>query len=158
MAAVDYFLKIDGITGESQDSKHKGEIELTSWSWGATNSTAHAAGGGAGAGKVTFQDFQFTASSSKASPQLLSSAVRGTHAKTAVLTARKKGEQPVEFLKITMSNVLVSFYKEQGPTTDVVPGDEVGLLFQKLTFQFSSQSPTGGTAPATVEATAQTDQ
>jgi len=143
MAAVDYFLKIDGIDGESLDSKHKGAIELTSWSWGATNSSTHAVGGGSGAGKVSFQDFQFTAASSKASPQLLAHAVKGTHVKTAVLTARKAGERPVEFLKITMTNVLVSFYKEQGPSTDVVPGDDVALLFQKLVFDFVPQSPTG---------------
>jgi type VI secretion system secreted protein Hcp len=154
MAVVDYFLKIEGIQGESTDSKHKGEIELTSFSWGVTNSTSHAIGSGAGSGKVSFQDFQFTAASSKASPQLLANSVKGTRVNTAVLTARKAGERPVEFLKITMTNVLVSFYKEQGPSTEVAPADEVGLLFQKLTFEFSSQTPTGElTAPtsATVE-------
>ncbi len=50
MAAVDYFLKIDGIEGESNDHKHKGEIEILSWSMGATQSGTHAFGGGGGAG------------------------------------------------------------------------------------------------------------
>ena len=154
MAAVDYFLKIDGIQGESIDSKHKGEIQLTSWSWGVSNSSTHAAGGGGGAGRVSFQDFQFTALSSKASPQLLSASVRGLRAKTAVLTARKAGKEPVEFLKITMSSVLVSFYKEQGASLEVAPGDEVGLSFMKLAFTFTPQSPTGGLATsATVDTT-----
>ena len=41
--AVDYFLKIDGIDGESNDSKHKGSIDVESWSWGETQTGAHAA-------------------------------------------------------------------------------------------------------------------
>ena len=34
MAAFDYFLRIDGIPGESTDAKHKGEIDVLSFSWG----------------------------------------------------------------------------------------------------------------------------
>ena len=37
MAAVDYFLKFDGIKGESADVKHKDEIDVESWSWGETH-------------------------------------------------------------------------------------------------------------------------
>ena len=46
MAAVAYFLKLDGIVGESKDAKHPGEIELESFSWGETVSI----GGSSGAG------------------------------------------------------------------------------------------------------------
>jgi type VI secretion system secreted protein Hcp len=59
MAAVDYFLKIDGIQGESQDDKHKNEIQLESWSFGANQSGSFASGGGGGAGKVQMQDLHF---------------------------------------------------------------------------------------------------
>ena len=53
MAAFDYFLRLDGIPGESVDAKHKGEIDVLSWSWGEIAADAGAApGGGAGAGKV----------------------------------------------------------------------------------------------------------
>ena len=41
MAAVDYFIKFDGIKGESADVKHKDEIDVESWSWGETNAGAH---------------------------------------------------------------------------------------------------------------------
>ena len=58
MAAVDYFLKIDGIQGESQDKTHKNEIQIESFSWGATQSGTATHGGGMGAGKVQMQDFQ----------------------------------------------------------------------------------------------------
>lgn len=77
--AVDYFLKIDGIEGESRDAKHKSEIELGSFSWGETAATAPGGGGGGGAGKVSMQDFVATMRTSKASPALLLACASGQH-------------------------------------------------------------------------------
>lgn len=111
-ASVDYFLKLEGVDGESTDDCHKGEIEILSWSWGATNAGAGAAGGGGGAGKVSMQDFHFTASSSKASPQLFLSAATGKHHKEAVPVVRKSGgKDQVDYYKITLSDVLISSYQ-----------------------------------------------
>ena len=45
MAAVDYFIKFDGIKGESADAKHKDEIDVESWSWGETHAGTGPAGG-----------------------------------------------------------------------------------------------------------------
>ena len=59
MAQVDYFLKIEGVEAESTDEKHKGEIELESFSWGQSNSGTAGKGGGSGAGKVVAQDLHF---------------------------------------------------------------------------------------------------
>ena len=156
--AYDMFLKIDGIEGESQDAKHKGEIQLESFSWGASNASRVSTGGGGGAGRASFQDFQFTAVTTKASPLLLQSCVSGTHHKTAVLTVRKAGEIPFDFYKVSLTNVLVSFYKDAEPNSDTAPTDDVGLVFQKLSFAVMSQTPTGvpgtaNTAPATVDVT-----
>jgi type VI secretion system secreted protein Hcp len=66
--AVDMFLKLDGIPGESRDSKHKGEIEIESFSWGASNSGSAAHGSGGGAGKVAMQDFSFVTRVSRRRP------------------------------------------------------------------------------------------
>ena len=72
MAAVDYFLKLDGIEGESKADKHTNEIDVLSFSWGATQTGTFASGtGGGGAGKVSMQDFHFTMEHSKASPALM---------------------------------------------------------------------------------------
>ena len=46
MAAIDYFLKLDGISGESKDSKHKGEIDVLSFSFVETQSGSPGVGGG----------------------------------------------------------------------------------------------------------------
>jgi len=77
MAAVDYFLKLDGIEGESHDSKHKNEIDVQSWSWGESQTGTHAGGGGGGAGKVSMQDFHFVMQNNKASPKLMLACASG---------------------------------------------------------------------------------
>ena len=97
MAAVDYFLKITGIDGESKDSKHKGEIEISSWSFGHTQQGTETAGGGGGAGKVSPGDFHFTMNVSKASPKLFLAVATGEHFKTAVIVARKAGKEQQEY-------------------------------------------------------------
>src|SRR5256885_3864946 len=103
MAAVDYFLKVDGIEGESTDSKHKGEIDVQSFSWGETQSGTFAAGGGGGAGKVAMQDFHFVMGVNKSSPKLMLACANGQHIKQAVLTCRKAGTDQQEYMKWTFS-------------------------------------------------------
>ena len=114
MAVVDYFLKIDGIEGESQDDKHKNEIDVDSWSWGETNSGDAAARGGMGAGKVTLQDFHFVMKVNKATPKLMEACATGEHVKKAVLTCRKAGKQQQEYLKVTLNDLIVSSYQTGG--------------------------------------------
>lgn len=87
-----FVLELDGIKGESSDSKHKGAIEVESFSWGVSQaSAAAAAGGGGGAGKVVFQDIHFTTRLSSASPQLFLTCATGQHIKKAILFVRKSG-------------------------------------------------------------------
>lgn len=143
--AVDMFLKLDGIDGESTDKGHKNEIEIESFSWGASNSGSAAHGGGGGAGKVSMQDFSFTTRVSRASPQLFLACASGEHIKSALLTVRKAGGQQQDFLKVTMSDLLVSSYKAEGSSgADAdVPMDEVSLNFAKIQVSYSAQRPDG---------------
>ena len=108
MAAVDFYLKLDGIDGESADHKHKGSIDIESFSWGVTQMGAHGAGGGGGAGKASFNDFHFTMKVNKATPKLMLACATGEHIKKAVLIARKAGKDQQEYMKVTMSDILVS--------------------------------------------------
>lgn len=143
MAAVDYFLKIDGIDGESQDSKHKNEIDLESWSWGATNSGSHAYGGGGGAGKVSMNDFNFTMRANKASPRLLLSCANGAHIKSALLTCRKAGKEQQEYLKVKFSDLLISSFQTGGSSGDIVPVDQISLNFAKIEYEYYPQKQDG---------------
>src|SRR5579862_4721674 len=152
MAAVDFFLKIDGIEGESLDAKHKNEIQLDSWSWGESQSGAHSAGGGGGAGKVQMQDFHFVMHINKASPKLMLACATGTHIKTATLVCRKAGKEQQEFLKITLTELLVSSYQTGGSGgSDVVPIDQIALNYTKIEIEYKPQNP-DGTLGAAVKA------
>ena len=144
MAAVDYFLKIDGIPGESQDHKHKNDIDVVSWSWGEQNAGTHAAGGGGGAGKVSMQDFHFTMHVNKATPKLMEHCATGEHIKSAILTCRKAGKDQQEYLKYTFTDLLVSSYQTGGAQhSDVVPTDQISLNFSKIEVEYKEQKPDG---------------
>jgi type VI secretion system secreted protein Hcp len=144
MAQVDYFLKIEGIPGESGDSKHKNEIELESWSWGETQSGSMSHGAGGGAGKVQMQDFHFSMKVNKASPLLMLNCAQGAHIKSAILTCRKAGKEQQEFLKVTFSDLLVSSYQTGGSAHgDIVPVDQISLNFSKIEFDYKAQKVDG---------------
>lgn len=108
--ATSYLLEIDGIKGESTDQKHPGSIQVDSFSFGENQTGAHGAGGGGGAGKVRFHDISFTAPVDAASPKLFQACATGQHIKKATLYVRKAGGQQVEYLTISLTDVLVSSY------------------------------------------------
>jgi type VI secretion system secreted protein Hcp len=144
MAVVDYFLKIDGIEGESADAKHKGEIDLESWSWSEHQQGTHHVAGGGGAGKVQVNDIHFVMKVSKASPKLMLACADGQHIKKGVLVCRKAGKEQQEFLKITLTDILVSSYQGGAAMrSDVVPTDQVSLNFAKIEFEYKEQKADG---------------
>lgn len=148
--AVDMFLKIDDIVGEAKDDKHKDAIEVLAWNWGVTQSgTAHI-GGGAGAGKVNVHDITIQKLVDKASPNLLRFCCNGKHLKTAVLTTRKAGgDSPVEYVKITMSDLIITAVNISG-SGGVLLSESVTLNFGKVKFEYSPQHPTSGAALASL--------
>jgi type VI secretion system secreted protein Hcp len=143
VAAIDYFLKLDGISGESRDSKHKGEIEVLSFSFGETHPGGAGFGGGGGAGKVQMSDFSFTARTSKASPQLFLSCAQGKHLKQAILTVRKAGGSQQEYLIIKLNDVLVSAYSLGSGDAESEPHDAFSLNFVKLSYDYKPQKADG---------------
>jgi len=147
--AFEYFLKIDGIPGESTDKKHAGEIAVESFSWGATQSGTGGAGGGGGAGKVQIQELYVTASSSKAGPPLFLACATGTHVKSAVLSARKgSSKQPGDFLTFSLSDVLVRSYQIAGSDTEP-PRDSVALSFGRIEIEYKEQKADGSFGAST---------
>lgn len=140
--ASDYFLKIEGVDGESTDDKHKGEIEVLSYSWGETQSGTYGAGGGGGAGKVNMNDFAFTMLANKASPKLMLACATGDHIKSAKLTLRKAGGEQQEYMTITFTDLLVSSYTTGGGGGEI-PAESITLNFGKVEFEYKPQKPDG---------------
>jgi type VI secretion system secreted protein Hcp len=145
MAQVDYFIELEGIKGETADSKMgpKGAIDVLSWSWGESNSGTAGFGGGDGAGKVVMQDFHFTKRADKASPSLMLYCATGTHVKKAVLSARKAGKEQQTFLTFTLSDVIISSFQTGGSNGDVIPVEQVSLNFGKIEWEYKPQKPDG---------------
>jgi type VI secretion system secreted protein Hcp len=156
MAAVDYFLKVQGIDGESQDKTHKGDIQIDSFSWGATNAGTAAAGGGMGAGRVRMQDFHFVMKANKASPKLMLACANGEHIPKAVLVCRKAGKEQQEYLKYTFYDLLISSFRTGGgdpglaaTSTPEVPGGGKSPLWRNpgLAATSTPEVPGGGKSP-----------
>ena len=147
MAAVDYFLKFDGIKGESTDSKHKDEIDVESWSWGETQTGTQGPGGGGGAGKVQMQDFHFVMQLNRSSPLLAKACAVGQHIKSATLTTRKAGKGQQEYLVYKFYDLLISSYQTGGSSEAVNPLDQVSFNFAKVEMEYRPQKPDGTLAP-----------
>jgi type VI secretion system secreted protein Hcp len=141
--AADYFLRINGINGESKDDKHKGEIDVLAWSWGESNSGTVHAGTGGGAGKVAFQDLSFTMRVSKASPALFLACASGQHFKDAKLTGRKAGKDQLEYLSWTFSDILVTSYQTGGSEGEDSQMENVTLNFSKAQVSYKAQKADG---------------
>lgn len=141
--AVDMFLKLEGIKGESQDSKHKDEIDVLSWAWGMRQAGTMARGGGGGSGKVEIQDLNITKTVDKATPSLMLNCCNGKHIKEGFLTVRKAGETPVEYLKITMTDVLISSISSGGHTDADQLTEQLSLNFASFKTDYQPQGPDG---------------
>ena len=143
--AVDIFLKIEGppIKGESRDDKHKEEIDVLAWSWGLSNSGNAQTGGGAGAGKVNVQDLSVTKYIEKSTTDLFLSTCNGQHHDTVTLTVRKAGTTPVEYVKITMSEVLITSLSTGGSGGEDRLTENLSLNFAKVKVEYTPQKADG---------------
>ena len=147
--AVDYFLKLSGVQGESLDSKHTNEIELLSWSWGASNPT-NIAGSGMSAGKVSMSEITISKLVDKSSPKLLELCVTGKHVADATLTCRKStgGKNPDDFLTIKLSEVYVSGFQAGGSSGEKEERDSLSLSYGKINYDYKMQKPDGSLVSA----------
>jgi type VI secretion system secreted protein Hcp len=144
--AVDMFLKLDGIKGESKDHKHKDEIHIESFSWGMNQTAAGHTGGGHGAGKVHVHDISVTKFLDKSSTALMLHCCNGKHIKDGLITVRKAGEKPVEYLKIKLVDVFIASIQEAGHGGDLLT-ENVTINFAKFHVEYLEQDEKGGGKP-----------
>ena len=154
--ASDMFLKLDGIKGESTDDKHKDEIEIISFSWGAhSNSSIGSASTGGGAGKAVFSDFTFSKRVDMSSPKLALVAATGGHIANATISIRKAGGAAgqIDYQVYTLDVIYVTGLQ--------VSGDSNGDFYETLTlsptkfkWEYKQQDARGaltGNIPVTVD-------
>ena len=146
--AMDMFLVFTAspdIKGETLDKTYSadGGIDVLAWSWGESNSGSAHMGGGSGAGKVNVQDLSFTKYIDKSSCPLMDACAKGTHIKSAKLIIRKAGGNPLEYMKITLTNVLISSYTTGGSGGEDRLTENVSLNFQQVQVDYQVQKEDG---------------
>jgi type VI secretion system secreted protein Hcp len=151
--AVDMYIKISDITGESRDSSHKGEIDVMAWSWGMSQSGTTHTGSGGGSGKVHVSDLSFTHYVDSASNVLIKSCCDGTHHAEATLTVRKAGGTPVEYIVIKMTEVLVTSVSTGGSGGEDRLTENVTLNFAKFEYHYQPQDEKGAKKGGTLDTT-----
>ncbi len=146
--SFDMFLKIDTINGESVDKAHANEIDVLAWSWGLTQSGSTHVGGGSGSGKVNVSDLSVTKYVDSSSPTLIKYCCSGGALKKAILTVRKAGGKPLEYYKITLTNVIVSSVTPGGAGGQDRLTENISLNFGQFAVEYVPQKADGSGAPA----------
>lgn len=139
--AVDVFLKIQGAPGESADHKHKGEIDVLSYSWGVSQTGTMSYGGGGGAGKANFHDFSFMMRMNKATPKLMQACANGSHIPSAILTCRKAGDKQQEYMQYKFYDLLIASYQTSASSEE--PTESISFNFSKMEMEYKEQDSKG---------------
>lgn len=149
MAKGDMFLKLEGIEGESADSKKLNHIEIDSFSFGASNTGSFSTATGGGTNKVNVQDIHFTKSIDKSSPNLFAGVTQGKHINKATITVRKAGgDEQKDYFTITLTPCMVSSYNISGHNGSGMPTESFSLNFDKIVVEYKTQTDTGSLGAA----------
>src|SRR5262245_28742776 len=117
--ASDTFLKVDGISGESTDEKHKDWIEILSFTHGMNQPSSAASGtGGRSGARVSMSDFSVTKVADKSSPHLAQACCDGRHIKEVKIECCLAGSDKHTYMVYTMENVIVSGFQPSGSRGD----------------------------------------
>jgi type VI secretion system secreted protein Hcp len=141
---ADIFVRIDGIDGESQDAAHRGAIQASSVRWKISQDSSMHSGSGGGAGKATVGDMVLTHDIDRASPNLMKYNLTGKHIGKVVVTLRKAGGAPLEFLRYTLEDVIVTGVEITIVGENFV--ETVGLSFARVKQEYTVQNAQGGNA------------
>ena len=143
MAKGDMFLKLDGIKGESMDDKHKDEIEISSLSWGASQSGSGGSAGGSGVGKVNLSDIHVTKVADKSSTNLFINCCTGKHIPKGWLYIRKSGDKPLDYETIELTEVFISSWSQSAADGGGLPSECVSMNYSKVDFDYKVQKADG---------------
>lgn len=146
--AQDIFLKVNGIDGESMDADHKNEIEVMSWDWQILQDSNMHTGSGGGSGKATVKDLNFIHAVDRSSPNLMKFCLTGKHIPEAILVVRKAGGNPLEYLKITMNDVVITNVQPMGSNLETRITEKVSMSFAKVKQEYTVQNQQGGSGGA----------
>ena len=136
-AAVDMFLDLDGIQGESRDAQFRNTIDVLAWSWGASRARDKPA---------NFQDLSVTKFIDRSSPALMQKLATGGTIAQGSLRVRKAGENPLVYLRLCFTGIRVSSISTGGSGGEDRLTENVTFNFATVIERYTQQSETGGAA------------
>jgi len=145
--AIDVYLYIDGIKGESADDRHKDWIECKSVSFGVDQpkSATASTGGGHTAERCEHRDIVISKLADLSSPILLQTCSAGRtipKARFEFMRADAQGER-VKYFEIEIENVLIGAVSPSVEEGDIL-SEDVALKFSKIKWKYTQQKISGG--------------
>jgi type VI secretion system secreted protein Hcp len=144
--AVDFYLQLDGIKGESADSKHKDWIECTSVNWSITQpkSATASTSGGHTAERAELTEISVSKLIDLASPMLAQTCACGrTIPKARLEFMRADGQgEPIKYYEVELENVLIGHVAPNFAGS--FPSENIGLKFSKVKWRYVQQKVGGG--------------
>lgn len=140
VTGASYFLQLDGVPGDSVDATHQAWIDVNSYSWGASNSSAVTASGWSPS-KSTVSGLTLSTEFGSASPLLFLRTMNGRRAATALLQGVTAGASPRKFVELALKDVAVSSYQS---SASEAPFDSFSLAFSAITYSVFLQDSAGG--------------
>ena len=144
----DFFIKIEGIAGESKDSKHAGQIDVLNWGYAVSQSSSANTGGGVGVGKAHFSELVFTHYIDKSTPNLMKYCASGKHVPSVELSCCKVGDGQQEYMKVVMTDVLITHVRPTGDSSSPRVMEEVGLSYSTIKVEVKEQNANGSMGAA----------
>ena len=144
----DFFIKIDGIAGESKDSGHKGQIDVLNWGYSVSQSSSTNTGGGGGVGKAHFSELVFTHYIDKSTPNLMKYCASGKHIPSVELSCCKVGDGQQEYMKVVLNDVLITHVRPTGDASSPRVMEEVGISYSKIKVEVKEQNANGSMGAA----------
>ena len=141
--AIDTYLKLGDLKGESQVKGFEDQIQVLAWSWGMSQSGTTHTGSGGGAGKVNVQDLSFTHYIDSASPNLMKACSTGQHFDSATITMRKAGGSPLDYLVIKLTEIIVTSVSTGGSAGEDQLTENVSLNFAQFQVDYQPQDAKG---------------
>ncbi len=145
-AAVDYFLKIQGIPGEATARGFENQIEVLSWSWGMSQAAAAQGREGTMPGDPT-KPFIITKRIDKASPVLAKALASGQHFPSATITLCRAGGDKQPYMRYVLHDCIISSIK---PVAGDVPMEQISFNYTKIEWTYV-RGPKGLTPRAPME-------
>jgi type VI secretion system secreted protein Hcp len=146
--AIDVYLQIDGIKGESQDDKHKDWIEVTGVHWGVfqPRSATASTGGGHTAERAELDDISFSKLADLSSPTLAQTCAMGKTIPKAKLEFFRAdaADARVKYFEIELENVLIGMIKPHMGGAESYLSEIVNLKFSKIKWKYTQQKISGG--------------